>query len=147
MDSPTKNFFMGNQNLFLLMLSALVVGIAVFAGKNRLAAEASEADRSAIQQAATTVAVRAQAWYRRPAALGGGGRSFAKLTLESIDFDAGSLPGRLAIRIREANHLRIIGTIRNDTTWRLIVDVYPESIEVTALSREWWSAENRLSGN
>jgi hypothetical protein len=70
---------MGQQQLLLLVLAAVIVGLAVVTGINMFGANAMQANEDAIRNDLITLAGEAQAWYRRPAALGGGGNTFAAL--------------------------------------------------------------------
>ncbi len=71
---------MGQQQLLLLVLAAVIVGLAVVTGINMFGTNAAQANEDAIRNDLITLAGEAQAWYRRPVALGGGGNSFAALT-------------------------------------------------------------------
>jgi hypothetical protein len=71
---------MGQQQLLLLVLAAVIVGLAVVTGINMFGANAMQANEDAIRNDLISMAGEAQAWYRRPVALGGGGNSFAALT-------------------------------------------------------------------
>lgn len=79
---------MGQQQLLLLILAAVIVGIAITVGINMFAQNSVQANQEAITQDVLTIASRAQAWYRKPVALGGGGRNFVGLNgkLQLINF-------------------------------------------------------------
>ncbi|MCU0644613.1 MAG: hypothetical protein MUC94_10160, partial [bacterium] len=80
---------MGQQQLLLLVLGAIIVGVAIVVGVNMFSTSAVNANRDAVVQDCMTLATRAQQWYRTPAILGGGGRDFTKLTsLDLIRFPA-----------------------------------------------------------
>ncbi|MDZ7360138.1 MAG: hypothetical protein ONB46_05350 [candidate division KSB1 bacterium] len=70
---------MGQQQLLLLVLAAVIVGLAVVTGINMFGQNAIQANQDAIRQDLLKIGSEAQAWYRRPAALGGGGNTFAAL--------------------------------------------------------------------
>ncbi len=71
---------MGQQQLLLIILGVIVVGIAVAVGITMFSDNAVSANRDAVSNDLVNLAARAQQYYRRPAALGGGGNSFAGLT-------------------------------------------------------------------
>jgi len=71
---------MGQQQLLLLVLAAVIVGLAVVTGINMFGQNALQANQDAIRQDILTIASEAQAWFRRPVALGGGGNTFVGLT-------------------------------------------------------------------
>ncbi len=67
---------MGQQQLLLIMLSVIVIGVAIAVGINLFTANAIEQKRNEIINECTLLASEAQLYYRRPVALGGGGKSF-----------------------------------------------------------------------
>ena len=71
---------MGQQQLLLIILGVIVVGIAVAVGITMFSDSAISANRDALTNDLVNLASRAQQFYRRPTSLGGGGNSFALLT-------------------------------------------------------------------
>ena len=71
---------MGQQQLLLIILGVIVVGIAVAVGITMFTDNAVSANRDAVTNDLVNLAARAQQFYRRPTALGGGGNSFVGLT-------------------------------------------------------------------
>jgi len=74
---------MGQQQLLLIILGVIVVGIAVAVGITMFNDSATSANRDAVTNDLVNLASRAQQFYRRPVALGGGGGSFTLLTAMS----------------------------------------------------------------
>jgi hypothetical protein len=68
---------MGQQQLLLIILGVIVVGIAVAVGITMFSDSAINANRDAMVNDLVNLASRAQQFYRRPSSLGGGGNSFA----------------------------------------------------------------------
>jgi hypothetical protein len=73
---------MGQQQLLLIILGVIVVGIAVAVGITMFTDNAVSANRDAVTNDLVNLAARAQQFYRRPTALGGGGNSFVGLTAD-----------------------------------------------------------------
>ncbi|MFQ5636842.1 MAG: hypothetical protein ACE5IR_02465 [bacterium] len=71
---------MGQQQLLLVTLSAIVVGISVFIGIHIFMSGSAQSNQDAVVHDLLTIATRAQEYYRRPVMLGGGGFSYANLT-------------------------------------------------------------------
>jgi hypothetical protein len=71
---------MGQQQLLLIILGVIVVGIAVVVGITMFQDNAISANRDAVTNDLVNLGARAQQFYRRPVALGGGGNSFAGVT-------------------------------------------------------------------
>ena len=74
---------MGQQQLLLIILGVIVVGIAVAVGITMFTDNAVNANRDAVTNDLVNLAARAQQYYRRPTALGGGGNSFVGLTADA----------------------------------------------------------------
>lgn len=75
---------MGQQQLLLIILGVIVVGIAVAVGITMFQDNAVSANRDAVTNDLVNLASRAQQYYRRPTALGGGGNAFTGLTLAKL---------------------------------------------------------------
>lgn len=67
---------MGQQQLLLIVLGVIIVGIAVVVGINVFTASSSQSNRDAVIADLTNLASMAQQFYRKPSALGGGNNSF-----------------------------------------------------------------------
>ena len=67
---------MGQQQLLLIILGLIIVGIAVVAGINLFTVNATEAKRNNIVNDLLHLASEAQKYYKTPSAVGGGSRSF-----------------------------------------------------------------------
>lgn len=67
---------MGQQQLLLVILSVIVVGISVSMGIVLFSTNAIEQKRNEIINECTLLASEAQLYFRKPKALGGGGKSF-----------------------------------------------------------------------
>ena len=67
---------MGQQQLLLIILGVIIVGIAVAVGITMFQDNALDQNRSAVVADLTTLAAKAQQFYAKPVTLGGGGNSF-----------------------------------------------------------------------
>ena len=67
---------MGQQQLLLIVLGVIIVGIAVVVGINVFTASSANANRDAVISDLTTLAAMSQQFYRKPVAMGGGGNTF-----------------------------------------------------------------------
>ena len=75
---------MGSQQLLLIVLSMVLVGVALAVAISMFQANAVESNRSAITDDLLYFATRAREYYWRPTSLGGGNRSF--LGIPSLRF-------------------------------------------------------------
>ena len=67
---------MGQQQLLLIVLGVIIVGIAVVVGINLFNANAEEANKDGIVSDATNLGAMAQQHYKKPGSMGGGNNSF-----------------------------------------------------------------------
>ena len=74
---------MGQQQLLLIILGVIIVGIAVAVGITMFQDNAVDQNRSAVIADLTTLEAKAQQYYAKPVTLGGGGNSFVGLTADA----------------------------------------------------------------
>ena len=72
---------MGQQQLLLIVLGVIVVGIAVVVGINLFNASAEEANKDGIVSDCTNLAAMAQQYYKKPVSMGGGAQAFTGWTI------------------------------------------------------------------
>lgn len=75
---------MGQQQLLLIILGVIVIGIAVAVGITMFADSAASSNRDAVVGDLENLAGHAQTFFRKPTAMGGGGNSFSLLTTSAI---------------------------------------------------------------
>jgi hypothetical protein len=120
---------MAQQQMFLLMLAVIIVGVAVMTGSNQFEKDVNTALQDEMKKVVLDIAVRAQAWYHRPAQYGGE-RSFSEFSLEKIHADAYGALGDIKLINKQPDSFRLIGSVPGDSSWSVIVDVYPNSLSV-----------------
>jgi hypothetical protein len=101
---------MGQQQLLLLILAAVIVGVTILLGINLFSQNAAEANQAAVLQDILNIAGRAQAWYKRPAQMGGGGRTFAGISLAAINLPAANANGSYLLSGASGTAVTITGT-------------------------------------
>ena len=67
---------MGQQQLLLLVLGVIIVGIAVVAGIGMFNAAAEESVKDELSAQLMSIGANAQQWYKKPVSMGGGGGTF-----------------------------------------------------------------------
>jgi Tfp pilus assembly protein PilE len=77
---------MGQQQLILLILVTIIIGIATVVALNVFGTSASNANFNAVRQDMLTIAASSQGWYIKPESMGGGGKSFAGMKFTDINF-------------------------------------------------------------
>ncbi|MDP4115145.1 MAG: hypothetical protein Q8903_03375 [Bacteroidota bacterium] len=68
---------MGQQQLLLIVLGVIVVGIAIVVGINLFNSNAVESNKNAVVADLNNLAAKAMQYYKTPTAMGGGQSSFA----------------------------------------------------------------------
>lgn len=76
---------MGQQQLMLIVLGVIIVGIAVTVGINMFSSGAVEANRDQVISQVVNLASKAQMFYRKPLAMGGGDNAFAGFILSTSE--------------------------------------------------------------
>jgi Tfp pilus assembly protein PilE len=72
---------MGQQQLLLIVLGVIIVGIAIVVGINLFSASSVESNRDQVVSDNMNIAALAQQYYNKPAAMGGGGNAFTGFTI------------------------------------------------------------------
>ena len=82
------------------------------------------------------IASNAQQWYMKPTSLGGGGRTFASVSLANINTSAGNANGSYAFSNISSANFDVTGTGTMDgdkdgTPITISLTVYPDSVAST----------------
>ena len=75
---------MGQQQLLLIVLGVIIVGVAIVVGINMFSKGAVNAESDRLVQEVNAVGSNAAAYWRKPAQMGGGARAFTGVTLEKL---------------------------------------------------------------
>lgn len=126
---------MGQQQLLLLVLAAVIVGAAILMGISLFGQSAAQANQEAVVHDIVNIASRAQTWYRRPVAMGGGGRNFAGLNgnLAPINWPASNMNGTYTITGGNGTSATITGNGVEDgngdgTPLQVVAIITPDSV-------------------
>jgi hypothetical protein len=71
---------MGQQQLLLIVLGVIIVGIAVVVGINLFNANAETSTQDSIVSQGTNIGAMAQQYYKKPLSMNGGGQDFTGFT-------------------------------------------------------------------
>jgi hypothetical protein len=74
---------MGQQQLLLIVLGVIIVGIAIVVGINLFNANSVSANRDGITSDLNNLAAIAHQYYIKPSAMGGGGQDFTNFTMNN----------------------------------------------------------------
>jgi hypothetical protein len=76
---------MGQQQLLLIVLGIIIVGIAIAVGMSIMGSSRSETNRDAVVNDLLNLGRKAQSYYRTPAQMGGGSQNFQGFHISAID--------------------------------------------------------------
>ena len=126
---------MGQQQLLLLVLSAIIVGVSIVIGINMFASSAVQANQDAIMQDCLHIAARAQEWFRKPTSMGGGNRSFDSITMTLLNLPTtnANTSAPFALTSRDTA-LEILGTGTEGTPLTVRVVVGASGIDTTQIT-------------
>ncbi len=99
---------MGQQQLLLIVLGVIIVGIAIVVGINLFSASSLEANRDGVVADNMNLAALAQQFYKKPTELGGGNNTFTSFTIPTNL--AATANGTYAISGAAAGTITITGT-------------------------------------
>ena len=106
---------MGQQQLLLIVLGTIIVGVAVVVGINMFTTGAINSERDALILDINTVAASAASYWRKPAALGGGARSFVGISdITSFGSDSSTMNGNFVMSSVTANQFVLTATGANE---------------------------------
>ena len=106
---------MGQQQLLLIVLGTIIVGVAVVVGINMFTTGAINSERDALILDVNTVAASAASYWRKPAALGGGARSFVGVSdITSFGSDSSTMNGNFVMSSVSNNQFVLTATGTNE---------------------------------
>ncbi|MBN1448381.1 MAG: hypothetical protein JXA28_10665 [Bacteroidetes bacterium] len=120
---------MGTQQLLLIVLGVIIVGIAVVVGINIFGTNAEQANKDAITQDCLRIAAAAQGYFRKPTMLGGGNNDFTGITIEDCGMSANAagdgenVNGTYVITTAAGTDFVVTGTSATDATKTVAVTV------------------------
>jgi Tfp pilus assembly protein PilE len=76
---------MGQQQLLLIVLGVIIVGIAIAVGISMFKSNAQSSNRDQVINDLNNLAAKAQQYFRKPLMMAGGGQSFSNFTIGTAD--------------------------------------------------------------
>jgi len=106
---------MGQQQLLLIVLGTIIVGVAVVVGINMFTTGAVNAERDALLQDVNNIASSAASYWRKPAALGGGARDFTGVTsVVTFGSDSSNANGVFTMTVTATDQFTLTATGANE---------------------------------
>ena len=124
---------MGQQQLLLIVLGVIIVGIAVVVGINLFNANAEEAAKDGVVSDCTNLGAMAQQHYKKPGSMGGGANTFDGSGTNGVTW---AIPVNLVTTANgsyaadiQAQQVVLTGTpLETSYTWTVETTVTPTSI-------------------
>jgi hypothetical protein len=125
---------MGQQQLLLIVLGVIIVGVAIVAGIALFNAGAEESAKDELVAQSLTIGSNAQQFYRRPLAMGGGGNTFDQGGINGAGYTIPPKMNETAngtyTAVVTAQSVTITGAPITplNYTWTVVTTVQPDSI-------------------
>ncbi|MGH7452333.1 MAG: hypothetical protein ACRENG_13380 [bacterium] len=123
------------QQLLLLTLVAMLVGLAIFAGLRTSRETMHQVNEYEVAQEAIIIASYSQAWYRKPVEMSGGGGSFLGLTLATLPYDSLNINSRFELSETQAESFRLTGVGVEGSPLQVTLVVFADSISGLTITR------------
>jgi Tfp pilus assembly protein PilE len=129
---------MGQQQLLLVILVTIIVGIATVVAINTFSSAADSANLDAVRQDLAQIASSAQAYYIKPTMLGGGGNDWSTVTFNNITFPSDSIfnsglsaantNGSYVMTTRAAGQLVVTATPASGAVTSIVATITPDNM-------------------
>jgi Tfp pilus assembly protein PilE len=128
---------MGQQQLLLIVLGVIIVGIAVVVGINLFTANSVQANQDGVASDVTNIAALAQQYYLKPGSLGGGGNTFTGFTIPANLASTANGTYTVVVAAQTAT-ITGVGTVKdtNSKVAKVVVIVTPNAIGNATITRQ-----------
>ncbi len=106
---------MGQQQLLLIILGVIIVGIAIAVGVAQFGAHSTQANKDGVTSSLVNIAANAYQFKIRPTTMGGGGGQYTNYTVPSKMAQDDN--GTYALGTVSSNSIQILGTSTINTAW------------------------------
>ena len=119
---------MGQQQLLLIILVTILVGIATVVAINVFTEAQEQSNQEAIILDMTSAVPDARAYYKKPSMMGGGGGSFANIEFDDLILDTSNENATYAISEQQPNSFKLTGTPKGIGGDPIVLVIYEDSI-------------------
>ncbi len=88
---------MGSQQLLLIMVGVVILGIMMAVGVDLFKDQASSSNRDALSNDLVNLAIAVQKYYRKPSHMGGGAYSFNGLRFQQLSTKSSNADGQFVL--------------------------------------------------
>jgi hypothetical protein len=126
---------MGQQQLLLIVLGVIVVGIAIAAGMGLFSASKESSIKDELVNQTLAIAANAQQYYSKPTSMAGGNQSFLNFGTggSALGKLAYTTNGTYAVGAGSATSIEITGQPKNTASysWKVKTTVQPDTMWTT----------------
>ena len=128
---------MGQQQLLLIVLGVIIVGISIVVGINLFSASSLEANRDAVVADNMNLAALAQQFYKKPTELGGGNNTFTGFTIPT-NLASTANGGYTAVVAAQSVVITGVGVVENaaGASYKAVTTVTPSAISTATPALE-----------
>lgn len=119
---------MGNQQLLPLMLATIIVSLALTIGVQAYRESFRAQQEEEMHRTLVDAAQRAQGWYRKSRALGGGNRSFAQISWRKINVKSDGFAAKYTVSEKERDRVRLTAVSKLNPSLIISYMVYADSL-------------------
>lgn len=124
---------MGTQQLLLIVLGVIIVGVAVVVGLSIFGQNATQAEKDAVTQDCLRYAAQLEAQFAKPALLGGWGSTYLNQTWTFEDTENGTY----VFTAVDATHATVTGTNKNNSAQTVTVGVVGTAMDGAPVFVGW----------
>lgn len=106
---------MGQQQLLLIILGVIIVGIAIAVGVAQFSAHSNQANKDGVTSSLVNIAANAYQYKMRPATMGGGNGAYTSYILPTKM--AADDNGLYTLGTVATNSVQVVGTSKLNTAW------------------------------
>jgi hypothetical protein len=117
---------MGQQQLLLIILVTIIIGVATVIAINTMGETTLSANLDSVRQDMGRIAVMAQGFYQKPEMMGGGGKSFNP-NGNPVDFRLLNFPGTITADPMVAYNHHATYILSGHTNTEFIITSYPSA--------------------
>ncbi|HUL43326.1 MAG TPA: hypothetical protein VLY03_03105 [Bacteroidota bacterium] len=125
---------MGQQQLLLIILGVIVVGIAIAVGISQFSAHSTQANKDGVTSSLVNISANAYQFRIRPTTMGGGGGTYNNYTIPSKM--ASDNNGTYAVTSASGNTAKFTGTSAMNGAWTAVCSC--DSLGNTSLVFTGW---------
>jgi len=125
---------MGQQQLLLIILGVIIVGIAIAVGISQFGAHSTQANKDGVTSGLVNLAANAYQFKIRPTTMGGGGGAYTSYVIPSKM--AADDNGTYTLGTVSSNSIQVKGTSTINTAW--VATCTSDDTGKTAVSYSGW---------